>query len=114
MGRNRNEVLRSIAALLAEVNSVSMALASHHKSPSKEVPSSGGGLIPDRQITLITDSLQRIFSATGQGRDRKTLERLVERTLNAAIQTWMDENLPVIVEEVIDQELSKQKIRRVR
>jgi cell pole-organizing protein PopZ len=112
MKRDRNDVLRSISQLLAEVNDVSMAVDSRIAPPPKQ-STSDQGLISARQITAITDELQRVFAATGQGRDRKALERLVERTLNTAIQHWMDANMHDIVNEIIEQELSKQQNRRV-
>lgn len=112
MKRDRNDVLRSISHLLAEVNSVSMAVEPTPSS-ARDTGSANAGLLSVRQIAAITDELQRVFAASGQGRDRKTLERLVERTLNTAIQNWMDANLHDIVNEIIDQELSKQQNRRV-
>lgn len=112
MKRDRNDVLRSISQLLAEVNNVSTAAFSHPVGASKG-SSHEGSLISDRQVSAITDELQRFFAATGQGRDRRALERLIQRTLNSAIQNWMDANLHDIVNEIIDQELSKPKNRRV-
>ena len=112
MKRDRNDVLKSISHLLAEVNEVSNASHPPSASPRKE-NALEEGLISGRQINAIADELQRFFAATGQGRDRKALERLIQRTLNSAIQGWMDANLHDIVNEIIDQELAKPKNRRV-
>jgi cell pole-organizing protein PopZ len=112
MKRDRNDVLRSISQLLAEVNQVSGTAHSPAPKQSKE-SALEDGLISERQVSAIIDELQRFVAATGQGRDRKALERLVQRTLNSAIQNWMDANLHDIVNEIINQELSKPKNRRV-
>lgn len=114
MKRDRNDVLRSITALLAEVNRVAKITEGLQKVDHSAIDQRHGNFISGSQVSVITDSLLRFSSVAAQSNDRKTLESMVERTLNSAIQSWMDKSLNAIVGEVVEKEVAKLQMDRRR
>jgi cell pole-organizing protein PopZ len=96
------------------VNRVAKISEGLAKGNHSSIDQSQENLISKAQISVITDSLLRFASVAGQSGDRKTLESMVERTLNSAIQSWMDKSLDSIVGEVIEQEMAKLQTGRRR
>jgi cell pole-organizing protein PopZ len=110
MKRDRTDVLRSITALLGEVNRVSRAM--HPVAPkrpeSKPEPIRvQEGLVSSPEIAAVTDALVRCGAVTVNGVDRRSLEAIVAKTLNTSIQKWMDKSLKHVVDEVVEQQLAK-------
>ena len=108
MKRDRTDVLRSITALLGEVNRVSSTLhpAAVMRHVFKSQPTQDG-LVSSPQIAAVTDALVRCGAMTINDADRKKLEAVVAKTLNSSIQTWMDKSLKHVVDEVVEQQLAK-------
>ena len=117
--RKREDVLRSITALLAEVNSVGVSLGrtnpissvaySDHKLP--EANNSQDELISSRDTDAITRALLRIQSAS-TGSNLNAINALVGKTLNSAVEVWLQQNLADLVEEVVDEQLSRSQNKK--
>jgi cell pole-organizing protein PopZ len=113
MVRKREDVLRSITALLSEVNSVALAIGRITPKPvttfAEISPANHtqDGLISRHHSDAITEALLRIQSATAANSNTKIINALVSQTLNSAVEAWLNENLADLVEEVVDEQLNK-------
>lgn len=72
------------------------------------------GLISPNTASASTQALSRLTRAANTAEDRGssalsqlTVERLLTDMLTPMLKTWLDENLPQIVERVVEQEVKK-------
>ena len=117
MERRREDILRSITALLAEVNGVALSIGRTTPRPVHtplDLPSedssmnySQDGLISRSHADAITDALLRIQSATASNSNSKVINALVCKTLNSVVESWLQQNLADLVEEVVDEQLAR-------
>lgn len=106
MKRSRNDILRSISALLAEVNCVSSSLNSSTFEKLSSIEAITSSYLTRQQISSLTDSLLATAANQGSGVQRRQLESLIASTLDKAIQSWMNQSLTQIVDEVVEKQLS--------
>ena len=117
MERRREDILRSITALLAEVNGVALSICRIAPKPTftpldlpieeSSVNYAQDGLISRSNADAITEALLRIQSATASNSNSKVINALVCKTLNSAVESWLQQNLTDLVEEVVDEQLAR-------
>jgi len=117
MERRREDILRSITALLAEVNGVALSIGRIAPKPTftpLDLPIEESsfnyaqdGLISRSNADAITEALLRIQSATASNSNSKVINALVCKTLNSAVESWLQQNLTDLVEEVVDEQLAR-------
>ena len=106
MKRDRNDILRSITALLAEVNRVSVSLNTSKVEKLSSIEKVNTLFLSRQQISSVCDALIAAATNQGSGVQRRQLESVVTSTLNSAIQNWMNQSLKQIVDEVVEQQLT--------
>ena len=120
MVRKREDVLRSITALLSEVNGVALAIGRISPKPLPPIaqPTTSNysadeeGLISRNQADAITQALLRIQSASTANANTKIINALVCKTLNSAVESWLHQNLEELVEEVVDEQITRSQARK--
>jgi cell pole-organizing protein PopZ len=98
--------LRSITALLAEVNRVSASLNTSKVEKLSSIEKVNSFFLSRQQISSVCDALIVAANNHGSGVQRRQLESAVTSTLNSAIQNWMNQSLKQIVDEVVEQQLT--------
>ena len=106
MKRSRNDILRSITALLAEVNRVSASINPPKVEKLSSIEAINSSYLSRQQVSSLTESLIAAVANQGSGVQKRQLESLVASTLDKAIQSWMNQSLKHIVDEVVEQQLA--------
>jgi cell pole-organizing protein PopZ len=106
MRRDRNDILRSITALLAEVNRVSASLNTSKVEKLSSIEAINSSYLSRQQVSSLTESLIAAVANQGSGVQKRQLESLIASTLDKAIQSWMNQSLKHIVDEVVEQQLA--------
>ncbi len=83
-------------------------------APMTGTDAAGDGLISRNAADASAQALARLTRAAGSGEDRGssplaqvTVERLLADLLTPMLKDWLDQNLPQIVERVVEQEVKK-------
>lgn len=106
MKRSRNDILRSITALLAEVNRVSASINAPKVEKLSSIKAINSSYLSRQQVSSLTESLIAAVANQGSGVQKRQLESLIASTLDKAIQSWMNQSLKHIVDEVVEQQLA--------
>lgn len=65
------------------------------------------GLVSERAATAAASAFGQLSAAIAMPREGRTLEDVVRELLTPLLQQWLDENLPRIVQEAVETEVSR-------
>jgi hypothetical protein len=71
-------------------------------------------LVSARVATAAASSFGQLSAVIGMPRSDRTLEDVVRELLRPLLQQWLDDNLPVIVQQAVEAEVERIARGRVR
>ena len=75
-------------------------------TPSPQAPAPGPGLISNTTAAAV-DSAFNALAHTVFGQNARTLEDLVKEMLRPLLKSWLDDNLPSLVERIVRTEIER-------
>jgi hypothetical protein len=82
--------------------------------PPEPAPAAIQGLVSERAASAAASHFGQLSAAIAMPRDDRTLEDVVRELLRPLLQTWLDENLPSIVQQAVETEVERIARSRVR
>ena len=103
------EALAAIRRTMADVEAGEMTLAPVEPRPSRE--DAGAKRVPEagllsRETTAAVGSAFNTMTETVK-KHEPTLENVVRETLRPMLKSWLDENLPRVVEQMVQAEIER-------
>ena len=119
MSRNRDDIVRSIRVLMRQVYAVSSIDKVNSKFEAENCNSVisrnvAKAYVTPRQISFITDELIKSINSAPGIQDRRALQDVISRSVNSSIDEWLNQNLNILVEEVVQQQLANSSHFRKR
>jgi cell pole-organizing protein PopZ len=63
--------------------------------------------VEELSVSLISDLVSELSSGANMGSENKTLEQLTKEMLSTMLKEWLDANLPIIVENIVREEIKR-------
>ena len=63
--------------------------------------------VEELSVSLISDLVSELNSGANMGSENKTLEQLTKEMLSTMLKEWLDANLPIIVENIVREEIKR-------
>jgi len=63
--------------------------------------------VEELSVSLISDLVSELSSGANMGSENKTLEQLTKEMLSKMLKEWLDANLPIIVENIVREEIKR-------
>jgi cell pole-organizing protein PopZ len=105
------ETLASIREIMAEGrNAEPIPAASHAQTSGEEANAEGAGLLSSRTTAAIGSALDKLTVSIQQ--QKPSLEDVVRDALRPVLKSWLDENLPELVERIVQAEIERVIRRR--
>ena len=81
---------------------------------AEPAPAPAENLVSERAASAAASSFGQLSAAIGMPRSERTLEDVVRELLRPLLQQWLDDNLPVIVQQAVEAEVERIARGRVR